>query len=146
MNFEGSIVPGGEWVEIVQIRNKDGSELAEDNWRRNMFGRITLCWVAGGFRRRGLFFKGKIYMSNGKPLVISLDSSSWCSTTQAQPVEVEPGVYDMVTNTSIYRLRLLDADEAELVTEEVRTFVKQKLERVLSEQDTLPIGGDGLTS
>lgn len=139
-------MPGGEWVEIVQIWNKDGAELAEDNWRRKMFGRIALCWVAGGFRRRGLFFKGKIYMTNGKPLVISLDSSSWCSTTAAQPVEVEAGVYDLVTNTSVYRLRLLGVDEAELVTEAVRAAVKQKLERVLFEQDPSPIGGDGLTS
>lgn len=59
MLFEGYLVPGAEWVEIVSVRNKDGSPLDENNWRQNLFGRITLCWVAGGFRLRGLFFKGK---------------------------------------------------------------------------------------
>ena len=74
MRFEGTTVPGADWVEIVNVRNKDGSPLTENNWRRNLFGRITLCWVAGGFRNRGLFFKGKIYMGKGKPAVVDLDS------------------------------------------------------------------------
>lgn len=139
-------MPGGEWVEIVHIRNKEGTELAAENWRRNMFGRITLCWVAGGFRRRGLFFKGKIYMANGKPLVVGLDSSSWCSTTEAQPVEVESGVYELVTNTSIYRLRLLTADEVEVVTDAIREVIKQELELRMVELDSSPAGESELPS
>ena len=112
MIFEGGPVPGADWVEIVRITNKDGSELAPDNWRRKLFGRITLCWIAGGFRRRGAFFKGKLRMEDGKAVEVDLFSNSWCSTTEAQPVEVEPGVFDLETNTSVYRFRLLTEEEA----------------------------------
>lgn len=131
MNFEGLSVPGAEWVEIVSIRNKDGSPLADDNFRHKLFGRISLCWVAGGFRRRGLYFKGKIYMKNGEPTVVDLNSSTWCSTTEAMPVEVEPHLYDMVTNTSIYRLRILSEEEEQRVIDIVRNALKRELEMVL---------------
>lgn len=128
MIFEGGPVPGADWVEIVRITNKDGSELAPDNWRRKLFGRITLCWIAGGFRRRGAFFKGKLRMEDGKAVEVDLFSNSWCSTTEAQPVEVEPGVFDLETNTSVYRFRLLTEEEAQIVAAAVREAFKEQIQ------------------
>lgn len=111
MFFENMIVPGWDWVEIVSVRNKDGSPLEEENWRRNYFGMITRCWIAGGFLKRGAFFRGDIRMINGDVFVVSLHKYSWCSTTEAHPVEVKPDVYDLGSNTSIYRFRILTEDE-----------------------------------
>lgn len=149
MRFEGTTVPGADWVEIVNVRNKDGSPLHDDNWRRNLFGRITPCWVAGGFRNRGLFFKGKIYMGKGKPAVVDLNSYSCCSTTGEQPVEVEPGVYELVTNTSIYRLRLLTEEELEQVTDLVESALRKELGMrlaLMNAMEKLPTGGQGMPS
>lgn len=115
MRFEGMLVPGGNWVEIVKVTNKNGSPLEKSNWRHKLFGRVTLCWIAGGFQKRGAFFKGKISMSEGKVVEIDLDSERWCSTTTAHPIEVEPGVYDFETSTSIYRFRLLNDEEIEVI-------------------------------
>ena len=128
MTFEGSPVPGACWVEIVRITNKDGSPLEPDNWRHKLFGRVTLCWIAGGFRKRGAYFKGKIRMENGEPVEVNLDSSSWCSTTEAQPVEVEPGIFDLESNTSIYRFRLLTPEEEQKVLDAVQEIVKKEME------------------
>ena len=147
MIFEGRPVPGGCWVEIVKIYNKDGSELVEDNWRRKLFGRVTMCWIAGGLRQRGAFFKGKIRMENGEPVEIDLDASRWCSTTTTQPVEIEPGVFDFETNTSVYRFRLLTDEEKEKVTAAVEEVVRKELElrfRLMVQMTDPPVGaGEG---
>ena len=146
MMFEGRPVPGACWVEIVRITNKDGSELEPDNWRHKLFGRVTLCWIAGGFRQRGAFFKGKIRMENGEPVEIDLDASRWCSTTTAQPVEVEPGIFDFETNTSVYRFRLLTEEEEQKVMAAVHEIVKKELElrfRLMAEMADPPAGAGG---
>lgn len=127
MNFEGMTVPGAEWVEIVSIREKDGAPLAEDNWRHKLFGRISLCWIAGGLRERNAFFRGKIRIENGKIVEWNLNNMRWTSTTTAQPVEVEPGVFDFETNTCIYRFRILSSDEKELIRQELNELAKAKL-------------------
>ena len=126
MYFEGSIVPGAEWVEIVQIRNKDSSHLAENNWRRKLIGQITLCWVAGGFKRRGLYFKGDIRIVDGNPIVVDLGTSRWCSTTTAFLIEVAKGVYDLESNTSIYQLRILTKEEKLRVLGIINRFRQQR--------------------
>lgn len=146
MLFEGRPVPGACWVEIVRITNKDGSPLDEDNWRKKLFGRVTMCWIAGGFRQRGAFFKGKIRMENGEPVEIDLDASRWCSTTTAQPVEVEPGIFDFETNTSVYRFRLLSEEEEEKVMAAVQEIVKKELElrfRLMATMAEPPAGTEG---
>ena len=141
MTFEGSPVPGACWVEIVRITNKDGSPLEPDNWRHKLFGRVTLCWIAGGFRKRGAYFKGKIRMENGEPVEVNLDSSSWCSTTEAQPVEVEPGIFDLESKTSVYRFRLLSQEEEKKVMEAVQEVIKKELEMHLQLMGNLPSPG-----
>lgn len=123
MLFDNKIVPGGEWVEITQITNLDGIPIAEDNWRHKLIGRVTLCWIAGGFHCRGAFFMGHLRIVNGVVLVVNRHSARWCSTTTAQPVEVEPGIFDFKTNTSIYRFRVLSDMEAELVHAAIRKQV-----------------------
>lgn len=137
MLFEGRPVPGACWVEIVTITNKDGSPLEPDNWRKKLFGRVTLCWIAGGFRQRGAFFKGKIRMENGEPVEVDLHASRWCSTTEAQPVEIEPGVFDFETNTSVYRFRLLTEEEEKKVMEAANEVFRKELEMHLQ-----MMGGD----
>lgn len=127
MNFEGRFVPGAEWVEIVHITNKDGSPLAEDNWRHKLFGRVTLCWIAGGLRKRGAFFKSKIVMFEGKVMDIDLEAEHWCSTTTAQPIEVEPGIFDFETNTSVYRFRILKKSEVEAIYDALRVIMNARL-------------------
>lgn len=142
MNFEGSFVPGAEWVEIVHITNKDGSPLAEDNWRQKLFGRVTLCWIAGGLRKRGAFFKGKVVMIQGKVMEIDLDAERWCSTTTAQPVEVEPGIFDFETNTSVYRFRILNENEVEAIHDAIRVIMNARLMSRANAQ----VGPDGPVS
>lgn len=87
-------------------------------------------------------------MVNGKPVVADLHSSRWCSTTEAQPVEVEPGVFDLVTNTSIYRLRLLEEEEVQTVVEAAELVLRKELEMQFGRQtdsDAAP-AGQGMTS
>lgn len=109
--FGGVVVPGVSWVEIVKVYNKDGSDLSLDNWRLKLFGRITACWIAGGLQSRGAFFFGKLVKENGKIVVLDPYARRWCSTTTAQPVEIELGIFDFETNTSVYRFRLLTKEE-----------------------------------
>lgn len=115
MYFEGMMVPGAEWVEIVHIREKDGLPLAQENWRHKLVGCISLCWIAGGLRERIAFFRGKIRIKDGKIMEINLDNVRWTSTTTAQTVEVEPGVFDFETNTCIYRFRIVSNEEEEII-------------------------------
>ena len=128
MIFDDEIVPGADWVEIVQITNLDGSPIAETNWRRNLFGMVTLCWIAGGFHRRGAFFLGHVRLVDGAALVVNRHSAQWCSTTTAQPEEVEPDVFDFRTNTSIYRFRMLTEEEREIVTAAIQKQVLTEME------------------
>lgn len=151
MRFEGYSVPGANWVEIVRITEKDGTPLAPDNWRNKLFGRVTLCWIAGGFQKRGAFFKGKLRLENGKPVDIDLDTERWTSTTSSVPIEVESGVYDLETNTSVYRFRLLTEEEQKSVMEAVRAIIQRRLEvqfRNMVRMANPPVaaGGDGPVS
>lgn len=127
MNFNGIGVPGAEWVEIVHIREKDGSPLAPENWRHKLFGRISLCWIAGGLRKRGAYFLGKIRIENGEIVEWDTTNERWTSTTKAQPVEVEPGVFDLETNTCIYRFRILTDGEEELILVKYNDTIREKL-------------------
>lgn len=129
LNFAGMLVPGSNWVEIVNIREKDGAPLAADNWRHKLFGQITRCWIAGGFRQRGAVFTGKIRMENGNPVVIDLYDKRWTSTTNALPIEVEPGIFDFETNTCIYRFRMLTEEEEMVVNNAIEKAVVEELER-----------------
>lgn len=126
MRFQGMVVPGASLVEIVTITQKDGTPLEEDNWRRKLFGMVTLCWIAGGFRERGAFFKGNIRMKEGRPVELDLHAGSWCSTTKAQPIEVQPGIFDFETNTSIYRFRILSEEEEQAVCEAVAAVEREQ--------------------
>lgn len=126
MNFDGFDVPCANVVEILSVRNKDDSPLSENNWRRKHFGRITICWIAGGFRMRGAFFKGDIRRSADGNIESVNNDVSWCSSTVAQPIEVEPGIFDFETNTSIYRFRLIEDEEAFYLMKEVEAFVMQE--------------------
>lgn len=103
------------FVEIQNITNKDGSELAPDNWRHKNIGMITRLILAGGIRRLTPFFQIKIRMEEGKVVELDLDWEGNASTGPDWPVEVEPGIFDFETNTSIYRFRLLSEEEAEAV-------------------------------
>ena len=141
MLFDNEIVPGGEWVEITQITNLDGTPIAEDNWRRKLVGRVTLCWIAGGFYRRGAFFMGHLRIVNGVVLVVNRHSARWCSTTTAQPVEVEPDVFELKTNTSIYRFRVLSGMESQLVHAAIRKQVLEEMKAC----GNLPVFTEGNT-
>jgi len=129
MLFEGREIPGACWVEIVQITNKDGSPLAQDNWRRKLFGMITICWIAGGFQYRGAFFKADLRMKDGEVTKVDLDSVRWTSSTEEQPVKIEPDIYDLETNTSVYRFRILSDEEEIKVNEAVRKTFFQQLQK-----------------
>lgn len=143
LRFGGDPVPGADWVEIVHVTEKDGAPLAEDNWRRGLFGRVTLCWIAGGFRCRGAFFKTKIGLVGGKVVDVDLESESWCSTTTAQPVEVETGVYDLETNTSVYRFRLLSDEEVKIVEGTIEEILKVRWGAQLALLTDPALGYDG---
>lgn len=127
MRFDGMMVPGAEWVEIVDIREKDGSPLAPENWRHKLFGRISLCWISGGLRERGAFFRGKVRIEEGKITEFNLTNERWTSTTTAQPVEVEPSIFDFETNTCIYRFRIINAEEEDLIRYKLNETAQAKL-------------------
>ena len=143
MLFDNEIVPGGEWMDITQITNLDGTPLAENNWRNELIGHVTLCWIAGGFHRRGAFFKGYLRIVNGVVVVINRHSARWCSTTTAQLVEVESDMLDLKTNTSIYRFRVLSDMESKLVHAAIR---KQVLEKMKICGNIFVFTGDGMIS
>ena len=64
---------------------------------------------------------------NGVIVVINRHSARWCSTTTAQPVEVESDIFDLCTNTSIYRSRVLSAMGVEMVNAAIRKQVLEKM-------------------
>lgn len=114
------------FVEIQNITNKDGSELAPDNWRHKNIGMITRLILAGGIRRLTPFFQIKIRMEEGKVVELDLDWEGNASTGPDWPVEVEPGIFDFETNTSIYRFRLLSEEEAEAVRSAVQKAIEAR--------------------
>lgn len=114
------------FVEIQNITNKDGSELASDNWRHKNIGMITRLILAGGIRRLTPFFQIKIRMEEGKVVELDLDWEGNASTGPDWPVEVEPGIFDFETNTSIYRFRLLSEEEAEAVRSAVQKAIEAR--------------------
>ena len=142
MNFGGRYVPGAEWVEIVGIREKDGSSLAPDNWRHKLIGRISLCWISGGLRKRGAFFLGKIRITDGEVVEWNTASERWTSTTTAQPVEVEPGIFDFEINTCIYRLRILSEEEEERILYEFDAIEQAEKSFAMAS----PAGNEGVVS
>lgn len=139
MLFEGRPIPGANFVEIITITQKDGSPLEENNGRRHLFGMVTLCWVAGGLRERGAFFKGEFRMKEGRVVEADLYANRWCSTTAAQPIEVEPGIFDFETNTSIYRFRILSREEERVVCE---TIFRTEQEQIFQQLQDLPVTED----
>ena len=137
MLLEG-VNPGATLVQIVNITHKDGSELESDNWRRALIGRITLCCFVGGFGRMTPLFEGAIRMENGKVTSVNLHYRGNASPGPRPPVEVEPGVYDFETNTSIYRFRTLKKDERNLVIEAMHTTYQEEKEVLLEMFGTAP--------
>ncbi len=107
-------------VEIVNITHKDGTPLEQDNWRQKLIGRVTLCCLAGGFDCLTPFFEFDVRLEDGKVKEIDLDWEGNASAGVKIPIEVEPGVYDFESDTSIYRFRLLDQDESEMVLDAIR--------------------------
>lgn len=120
-------------IQIQNITNKDGSELAPDNWRRKNIGIITLLILAGGIHRLTPFFQIKIRMEDGKVVDLDLDWEGNASTGPDWPVEVEPGIFDFQTNTSIYRFRLLSEEEDKTV----RTVVEEAIHARYAERMAL---------
>lgn len=125
MRMNGEPIPGS-LVEIQNITNKDGTELAPDNWRHKNIGMITLLHLAGGIRRLTPFFEIKIRMEEGQVVELDLDWEGNASTGPDWPVEVEPGIFDFETNTSIYRFRLLSEEEAETVRSAVQKAIEAR--------------------
>lgn len=144
MIFENTVVPGANWVEIVKITKKDGSPLSQDNWRNRLFGRISLCWIAGGFEKRGAFFKFALRMEHGKVMEMDLGKATWCSTTTAQPIETEPGNFELETNTSLYHFRLLSQAEVEQVYTAIAHFLRREM---FEKQEQFPVSStNGIVS
>ena len=67
-------------------------------------------------------------MNNGVPIEVNLDTSNWCSTTEVQSADVEPGVFELITETSIYRLRLLSHEEKNAVWDAVEQELTREFE------------------
>ncbi len=101
-------------VEIVNITNKDGSELAPDNWRRKNIGIVTGLTFAGGFKSLMPFFEIKVCRNaDGEIQDIDLGWTGNASPGYEWPVEVAPDVFDFATQTSIYRFRVIDKKSEE---------------------------------
>ena len=73
-------------------------------------------------------------MNNGVPIEVNLDTSNWCSTTEVQSADVEPGVFELITETSIYRLRLLSHEEKNVVWDAVEQAFRKVLELQFTRQ------------
>ena len=65
MMFEGVPIPAS-LVQIMNITKKDGSPLEPDNWRQKNIGIVTMCTLAGGFKRLTPVFQMKVQMENGE--------------------------------------------------------------------------------
>ena len=128
MMFEGVPVPAS-LVQIMNITKKDGSPLEPDNWRQKNIGIVTMCTLAGGFKRLTPVFQMKVQMENGEVSDVDLHWSGNASTGNDWPVEVEPGVYDFQTNTSIYRFRILSDAEREKVSIALRVVAMEEIGR-----------------
>lgn len=133
------------FVQIQNITQKDGSRLEPDNWRNKNIGIITLLILAGGIHRLTPFFQIKIRMEDGKVTLLDLDWEGNASTGPDWPVEVEPGVFDFQTNTSIYRFRLLSEEEEETVRAAVQKAIEERYAARLAlfEQMKNPPAGAG---
>lgn len=107
-----------------------------------MFGRITFCWIAGGLQKRGAFFLGKVRMYEGKVVEIDPTAERWTSTTTAYPIEVEPGVYDLETNTSVYRFRLLSPEEVDQIDAALEIIQQKRLEMMRMLMSDPPVAAE----
>lgn len=130
MNFGGIPVPAS-LVQIVNITRKDGSPLDPDNWRHKNIGIVTMCTLAGGFKKLTPFFQTKIRMENGEVTDVDLYWSGNASTGAEWPIEVEPGIYDFQTNTSTYRFRVLSGEEEKTVSMAMRAAAMEEVGRHL---------------
>lgn len=138
MQFNGIPIPSS-LVEIIDITNKDGTPLEPDNWRRERIGLVTMCWLAGGFHRPTPFFKGAIRLDNNRVTSVDLSWAGNASTGRSFAEEVEPGIFDFTTNTSIYRFRLLDDAEVEMVSAAIDVEIKNMLAQcmmIMNEPDS----------
>lgn len=120
--FDRLAVPAN-LVQIVNITQKDGSPLAPENWRIRRIGIVTMCWIAGGFNCLTPFFKGMFVLKDGEFKFVDLYWEGNASTGRKLPVEVEPGVFDFETNTSIYRFRILLKDEELLIRKAIEIAI-----------------------
>lgn len=141
MNFNGMTVPGS-LVQIVNITKKDGSPLDPDNWRQKNIGMVTICTLAGGFKRLTPCFQAKVRMENGEVEDVDLHWIGNASTGADWPIEVEPGVYDFQTNTSIYRFRILTEEEEKKVRIALRVVAMDEIGRQIMAANP-PAGADG---
>lgn len=110
-------------VQIAAITQKDGSPLEPDNWRNQLVGIVTVCQIAGGFTCLTPFFRGRFFLKDGAVQWVDLHWSGNASTGRKLPVEVEPGVFDFETNTSIYRFRLLSESEEQLIRAAIESAI-----------------------
>ena len=118
-------------VQIVNITHKDGSLLEPNNWRQKLIGRITMCCFVGGIECMAPFFEGTVHLENGEVTSVNLHYRGNASVGPRPPVEVEPGVYDFETSTSVYRFRTLEQNERNLVLDAIHAAIQKEKEAVL---------------
>ena len=129
----------GDWVEFVSITNKDGSELAEDNWRRKLVGKIRLCMLVGGFGRVQPVYKYDVEMKDGEVTYVNLDSEGNASVSDHFPIEISPGVWELETCTSIYTFRVLSDEEVIQVEEAVEQAFTDRIGMMLAAYENGPV-------
>lgn len=145
MNFCGMTVPGS-LVQIVNITKKDGSPLEPDNWRRKNIGIVTMCTFAGGIKELMPFFQVKVHMENGEVADVDLHWAGNASPGADWPVEVEPGVYNFQTNTSIYRFRILTGEEEKMVKTALRVVAMEEFSKQITAAGAATAPGDNIVS
>lgn len=110
MIFEGTPVPAN-LVQIMDITNKDRTPLEPGNFRRDRIGIFTMCWISGSFNKVTPYFKFKVIVKDSVVESVDLFWLGNASSGTHYPVEVEPGIFEIETNTSIYRFRVLAGEE-----------------------------------
>ena len=129
----------GDWVEFVSITNKDGSELAEDNWRRKLVGKIRLCMLVGGFGRVQPVYKYDVEMKDGEVTYVNLDLEGNASVSDHFPIEISPDVWKLETCTSIYTFRVLSDEEVIQVEEAVEQAFADRIGMMFAAYENGPV-------
>ena len=129
----------GDWVEFVSITNKDGSELAEDNWRRKLVGKIRLCMLVGGFGRVQPVYKYDVEMKDGEVTYVNLDREGNASVSDHFPIEISPCVWKLETCTSIYTFRVLSDEEVIQVEEAVEQAFADRIGMMFAAYENGPV-------